>query len=171
MPRLGLAVKIGVALSSATIAFFVVMGFFISSNVTNAVEDSHRERAALLVSVLKAELVGEKGAIVIAHAQEHLDALAAANLQVIRVNLYLPEGAGGMVAASTDHARIGAPAKSQDLAPLVSGEFSYTREIEGGQAVAEVNAPVSLQGKPVAVIGLYLSLVDVEQHIARAGRP
>ena len=168
MPRLNLAMKIGIALATATIAIFVVVGFFITSAVTNAVEESHRGRAALLVSLLQAEFVEATGTISIPNAQEHLDALAAANPQVIRVNLYMLRGSEGRVVASTDHSRIGLPAEPHDLAPLASGEFVYTREIKEGQPVAEVNAPLSFQGKPVAVLGLYLSRVEIEQRVAQS---
>ncbi len=129
--------------------------------------EAYRDKALSMVQVLDAlghTLVEHPQGV--AEIQHHIDELMALNPNIYRMTVYAPRGDQVVRIASSDHTLIGLPGDPDDAEPISTNQTIFADKIKEGEPLAEVLAPLHLEGKPVASVGIYLRLTPRNQVLA-----
>lgn len=96
-------------------------------------------------------------------AQAQIDRLVTSDPRIHNISLYIPVGNEVIRTASSDKSQIGALAEAHDVEPILTGRTVFYDRVKEDQKLVEVLAPLRVNGKPVASIGVYLRLAPRDE--------
>ena len=138
----------------------------ISREITHQYEERVRGAAAFLDHKIATESRRDPAAV----AAEHIEALTAAYPEFYRVTIYAWVGGGYLAVASSDPTRVGTKAGPHDVEPLLTGVARIIETTDEGRRILEVTYPLHRGGRPVATLGIYMSLRERDLKLAAFSR-
>ncbi len=85
--------------------------------------------------------------------------------EIFRLTVYVPVGGVYRAVYSNDPSRLGREVQPHDVEPLRTGLYYIHEEVDDGRRVLEVNFPVHQDGRAVATVGAYASLLDRDRQM------
>lgn len=122
------------------------------------VQDHFRDMALVVARAFQANFEGPQDLENPLILQSYIWRLQLVDPALLRANVYGLRDGQAQILASSDPSLVGQPADSHDLEPLFTGDIEASELRLAGQNVLEVNAPVLVDGLPVATLGIYRSL-------------
>lgn len=157
------AVKLLLLLAALVLVSMGVVVFLALRAEREAIQKLYVERALTMKSVVEADVTTEGYLIDQAHAQEHVEAMVRLAPTLRRVNLYTLQSGQPRVWASSDPRLVGQPGDAGDVAPIHTGRATTVEVTRDGEQLLEVLAPVVANGRPVATVGIYMSVAPREE--------
>ncbi|MHB1391288.1 MAG: HAMP domain-containing sensor histidine kinase [Thermoleophilia bacterium] len=153
----GLKAKIMLMLAAMCIPIIGALVYISIDSLTKAVNNDFEERAILIAQFFSAD-TNSPDEISYEHFQSEIVKLDEMNPDINKISVYAPRGDQIIRIASTDKSQIGEVADPEDYAPLKTNEPTHAESIKNDRKVIEAIAPLTIDGKPVATIGIYMYL-------------
>lgn len=165
-PSGSLRLRIGVALLAGVSAFATFVIWYSTQTLAATYAEAGRSDTLAIARTFSADvssnLLDDRQAL-----QARLERLRELNPHVVEVSLYRREAGRNTRVASTDRSELYEPVKAHDVVPLRTGQYEYEEEREDGEHLAEVNYPLVENGRPFAVLGLYIDLEPLDLALAQ----
>ncbi len=147
-------------------AVFAVIAVVFYQAMGREITRQYEERARGVPVFLDHEIATDPAGDPIGTAAAHIDVVMDAYPDVYRLTIYARVDDAYRAVASSDPAQIGRKADPHDEQPFRTGA-AYTEEHTiDGRRVLEVSHPISQRGRPVAVVGIYMSLAERDLRLA-----
>ncbi len=162
---LGLRGKIILLYIAATLFMATAVVTLAVISLTDAFNKEYQDRALAIVRTFDAQYGSLAEVQDSRITQARIDRLMALNPDIYRISLYVPEGNKVIRIASSDKSQIGEDAEEDDAAPIQTGRTVFDEQVDEGEKVVEVTAPVHIDGRPVGSIGVYMRLAPRDQAV------
>ncbi|MHB8923471.1 MAG: HAMP domain-containing sensor histidine kinase [Thermoleophilia bacterium] len=153
----GLKAKILLMLAAMCIPIIGALVYISIDSLTKAVNDDFEERAILIAQFFSAD-TNSPEEISYEHFQSEIEKLDELNPDIHKISVYAPRGDQVIRIASTNTEQIGEVADPEDFAPLETNKATHVESIKDDRKVIEAIAPLTIEGKPVATMGIYMYL-------------
>lgn len=153
----GLKAKILLLLAAMCIPIVGALVYISIDSLTKAVNDDFEERAILIAQFFSAD-TNSPEEISYDHFQSEIEKLDELNPDINKISVYAPRGDQVIRIASTNKSQIGEVADPEDYAPLQTNQAAHAESVKEDRKVIEAIAPLTIEGKPVATIGIYMYL-------------
>ncbi len=158
-PRnLGLRGRILLLLAAMCIPIIGGLVYISISTLSTSINEDYEQRATLVAQFFSADIIDSPDKISYEHFQPEIDKLHELNKDIQKISVYAPRGDQVIRIASTDKSQIGQVAEPEDYAPLNTNEATHAESEKNGQKIIEAIAPLDIEGKPMATIGIYMYL-------------
>jgi diguanylate cyclase (GGDEF)-like protein/PAS domain S-box-containing protein len=165
--QLPIAVKVGIPLVAVTVGTTVMLGAYATTSVRRQLEAGYRaqlEQVQITVQTLYSQNPGDGHQMNIL-----LGNVETADPLVYAARVYRP-GPPPQVWASTNQAEVGRRATRSNLGPMRSNKPVVKDLSIAGVAVQETDVPLTLAGRPTAVLSLFTRLGPLTQSISAASQ-
>ncbi len=156
--RLGLRGRLLLLLACLCVPIIGGLVYISISSLTTTVNNDYEHRATLVAQFFSADIINSPGKISYEHLQPEIELLRQMNSDIYKISVYAPQGGRITRIASTDRSQIGEGAAPEDSAPLKNNQVKLAESVQGGRRIIEAIAPLDIDGKPAASIGIYLHL-------------
>ncbi|MCL6092711.1 MAG: ATP-binding protein [Actinomycetota bacterium] len=156
--RFGLSARIAVLLAIMCIPIIGGIVYISVSTLKSTVNNDYEQRATLIAQFFSADIINEPDKISYDHFQGEIEKLHELNRDIMKISVYAPRGDQVVRIASTDPSQIGEVAQPEDRAPLDTNQATLAESNKNGRRIIEAIAPLTIDGKPAATIGIYMYL-------------
>lgn len=155
--RFGLRTKILLLLAVMCIPIIGGIVYISINTLTTTINEDFEERATLIAQFFSAD-TNSKEEISYEHFQSEIEKLNELNPDIHKISVYAPQDGEIIRIASTDRSQIGEVADPEDYVPLETNQATHAESEKDSRKVIEAVAPLTVDGTPMATIGIYMYL-------------
>ena len=182
--QIGLRGKLSIFICAAVLVIGSVLTLYSSRFLSDGINQRYQDSAQTISSFLEASLVYMHGMTLAQHMQGEIDSVMVKTREIDRISVYAPGKNGIIDIASSDHAKVGLPARAAESAPLAGGNSQASSAAAGAGGAATIMTGATIQpanfttgnltqfgdesitplhdpsGKVIASVGIYLNTAE-----------
>lgn len=161
-PKKGVGLLAKVILFSLVPAYFLVglLLYFYQRDLKEGITQKYIQDALSTASMIQEIIPNPHFFQSPIESAQFLEKMIQTNPNFLRISVYAHVDGQVKVIASTEPDQIGRAGEPYDAAPLLTGKPVIEEGMEGELPILEVIAPYFKEGRPVAAIGIYASLIS-----------